>query len=889
MTETSPVQIEVEPKPIRDMPALQARILLSDQSFLDPAASAEAPLLEKKTVSSFAERNYGLFEAASVRERKTQQENANIPFEERYKNWSASVLKHFNSDENKERMAKLKPLLQITNEAITDTDIQQLYDKYLDTAAPPSGIKTFVQDIIAKYQKNGIYDLAAFTQDREVIVWVAQLFGSTSSEMIDQLITAEMKLLYNPETCYQELNKTRNTVTAPEQKMMGFVYNKEVATAAHAVEKGDLPIEGYEEQIKKAILDNENDTIIISAGTGAGKTTKIPQYIAKILKPGEKVVVTQPRRLPTESLAANVAKQMGVKLGEEVGYSHGKGKKVSKDTRMLFTVEKSLLIQLSKDPYLEKYNYVMVDEWHERHKDTDLLVSLLRRAQKLRKQKGGMPPLKIIITSATMDKTDLEKQLGTQHTQSFEVPGRAFTIDAQFEPKGSPKLSVDSIPTRAAQAALKMVQTRPANRNILLFMPGDRLITQTYDAIQKLNLPKDVVIDMLIGTMTREEQEKVINVSDGKKHIIISSPIAETSLTIERVDVISSGLVNVPRVDPANGLYFLEEILHSKKGLEQQKGRTGRESNGVWRFLGTEEEYNGLVDHHAAEILRTDISDEVLLLKKMGLTLDQIPLIDKDKLPQQNILRAQRRLKDLDALDDRGEITEIGKQMVDIPLDIHYSRMLVAAQEKGCLKDAVTLAVVCSQTDLYQREEDIEKSSQIAAQREFEAPGGSDFLARLRMYNKFIEVGKGESDFLKREELRKRWAKDHYLRYAALERIEAARVDLLDRLNYRETGAAEITDEAALARCIFEGFKDNLLTRGNPHTDTRTNTPMYSYSLNGEQSVNNGVIDRYSTVDPASTQYAVTAGNYARQTGAKRYIFMQMNQRVDPKWLRSGF
>lgn len=877
-------RVETEHRAVVDMPAVQARMLLRDQSFLDPTKTTEAPLLKNDTVAQFAERSYGLFEEASLRERRSLSNQAETHAIQ-YQRWSEGVSTCFSAEVNKGKMDTLKPLLAkigIVHPQMEKVDIQRLYDRYFNSTLSSSGIKAFVKDVLDTYKIEGKVDLAAIERDRESIQWMSELFGGTSSEMISQLIASEAKLLADPH-CFETLNKTIQAVTESEKKMMGFIYDKKIIETTRVVERGKLPIEAYEEEIKRAVLDENNDNIIISAGTGAGKTTKVPQYIYKILKPGERVAVTQPRRLPTESLAGRVAKEMGVTLGREVGYSHGKGRKVSKDTRLLFTVEKSLLIQLAEDPYLTKYNYVMVDEWHERHKDTDMLVSLLQRAQELRRQKGGMPPLKMIITSATMDREDLQQQLGSK-TESFEVPGRAYQITSKFEPKGSTAMSRDLAPLRAARATLEMVRSQPANRNILIFMPGDGLISQTYEEIKKLKLPPNVVVDKLIGTMTREEQERAIDVSDGKKHIIVSSPIAETSLTLERADVISSGLVNVPRVDPQTGLYFLEEIPHSKKGLEQQKGRTGRESDGTWQFLGTEEEYENLIDHHPAEILRTDISDEILLLKKIGLTFDEIQLIDKDKISQLNIARAQRRLKDLGAITASGEITEIGRQMVNIPLDIHYSRMLVEAEKRGCLKDAVTLAVVCSQNDLYQRGEDEDKQAQLDAQREFEYPNGSDFLARLRMYKKFEEVGQDQTDPVKREEERKQWAAAHYLRYATLERIEAERTDLLERLNYRKPAPPETTDEAALSRCVFEGFRDNLLTRGSYYIDKKSHKKLYSYSLRGED-VHNGVIDRNSTVTPDNSSYVVTAGNYARQTGEKRYIFMQMNQVVDPTWL----
>jgi ATP-dependent helicase HrpB len=540
----------------------------------------------------------------------------------------------------------------------------------------------------------------------------------------------------------------------------------------------------------------------------------------------------------------------------------------------------------------------MVDEWHERHKDTDMLVALLQKAQELRK-KAGDPPLKLIITSATINRADLVRQLGSG-TESLEVEGNPHAIEDRFWKKNKDPLTRAVIPQRAVETAFELVQSRPSDRNILIFMPGDALISQTYEALmkEKDKLPPNVVIHKLTGSMTREQHDEVIRVtkmvagkevSDGKKHIIISSPIAETSLTVARVDVISSGLVNVPRVDPKTGLYFLDEILHSKYGLKQQRGRTGRESAGIWYYLGTEAEHKALIDNHNAEITRSDISDEILLLKKIKLELKDIDLVDKDKLPPENIARAHRRLKDLGALDAHDDITPIGEQMINIPLDIHYSRMIVEAGKRGCVRDATTIAAVCTQTDLYPREEEEEKNKRVIAQMEF-AVAGSDFISRLRMFKAFEKVGEGELDAKKRETMREKWALEHHLNYDALQRIEVARADLLDRLDTSRDVAT--TDEDALGRCIYEGFKDNLLTKlpkSAVPAVAAANLPD-TYELNGER-VTNAVIDRDSMVDvtAASSQYVVAASNYPRQRvdadGQRRYIFMQMNQAVKREWL----
>jgi len=216
--------------------------------------------------------------------------------------------------------------------------------------------------------------------------------------------------------------------------------------------------------------------------------------------------------------------------------------------------------------------------------------------------------------------------------------------------------------------------------------------------------------------------------------------------------------------------------------------------------------------------------------------------------------------------------------------------MLVEAQEKGCVEDAVKMAIVCSQTDFDQRlEDEDDRYKQQTAKAEFQGSGSSDFLAQLRMYKAFEEVGKGEKAE-KREELRQQWAEKRYLRYATLIRAEEEIDELLDRLHYKEKKkSTDVYSEDSLAECIFKGFRDNLLIKTNSTTSGKNANPIYR--LEHENLVNNAVIDLHSNihVGGGTPEYVVSGGNYPRQKenvdGTMRYIRMQMNQKVNSAWL----
>jgi HrpA-like RNA helicase len=898
--ETSPiqvVQIEREPTPRVEMPAVQARILLADQSFLNPN-STEAPELKEDTVAKLAERSYGLFEAASLTERKATQNNNLASFDEKYTEWSDSVVKCFNADSNKQKVEALRPLLKITNTTVNDVDIKQLYDRYLDSGTDFSGVKAFVKDVIVHYEIDGKYDVVALEKDRDSIKWAANLFGSTSSEMIDQLITAEMKLLADPEACYVELNKERNNVTVPQKKMMAFIYNKTVLNnlvdetkKPPQSEKGSPPIEKYKKIIQETLLDPDVDNIIVSAETGAGKSTKLPQYVKELFeKDKDKVVMTQPRRLPTEALAERIADEIGVELGEEVGFKHGMGSNRSEKTDLETRTEGSLRAEVAHDQLLQKYDKVIVDEWHERHEDMDILVGLLLRAQKMRKDQH-LPPLKLIFSSATINGQKLMKELGNR-TRLIEVEGRSKPIEDRFiqdlDPaiKGSP--TMDERVGLAAKAAARMVAER--NRHIVIFMPGDRRIRDTQKALEALHLPQNVVIDTLSGSMTQEEQQERIKPSDGKVHIIIATNVAETSLTIPGVDVISSGYANVLWTDSKTGLTYLTEKLLPNKNIKQQRGRTGRESDGMFWYLGTREEYEGKTreDNNPPEITRNDLSRGLLFLKSLKLDFDSIQIIDRENIPQQNISRAERRLKDLGALDQHGDITEIGKEMTHIKLDIHLARTMVEARKRGCVKKAAAVAVMVNEYgSLFIRSSDAERARFALKRREDFPESRSDFIALSRYLDAFREVGLHIPTETEKENAQRAWANTYGFQYDTL--IKAC--DEQDELLRNERNISTTGENTELEKSIVVGYRDNLLERqGRTRSkkDNKTNIVSHIplFTMRAEAgTVQNAQLDRNTHIDPKIHPLVVTAGNYRRQKETDSFQYMQINQVVDPSWL----
>jgi len=905
MPEGQSIHVEVEARPRLEMPALQGRLLLKDNSFLNPKNKVEAPKLSKDTIDPFNKRDYSVVEKASLRERKSQW-GGEKEFSAQYNEWSTHTVKTMNNEANQKKLDMLTPILARAGIKSGDwgaQDVQALYDRYLDNTQPDSGIKQFVIDVIAAATHDGVVDMKFIAQNRESLVWMSKIFGAQSSQVVDQLLLAESSLASDPEAYFEQVNKWINDVTEPEEKLMEFIWNgsaplsadKKKTTEPSKLKDGEKVIMQLKEPIKDALRDPNVDNIVVSAGTGAGKTTEIPKFVRDILKPGEKLAVTQPRRNAVDRLSQRIADELGIELdqdvivGEEIiGKAHGGEKLVQSDTQMTLTVEGSLLRKLLRDEKLLEYNYVMIDEWHERHTDTDNLVPFLLRAQKLRKAAGD-PPLKLIITSATIDGENLKKQLGDKGVALFNIEGdKRYQIEESFEDVNSAPMDLNLMPARAAKQSQKVIELG-IDRPILIFMPGERRIQDTIKELEALGL-KDTVISPYYGALNDEEKKQAMVTNDGKRHIIIASPIAETSLTFDTDPfVISSGYVNLPKVDPETGLEYLPEVLHSKAGITQQKGRTGRNEDGYFHFLGTEAEYKKLVAAHPAEITRTDLSESILLYKSMGVEMADLNIIDQADIPPKNIDRAMRRLKALGALDANGNLTKIGKRMSRFPLEIHYKRMLYEAEQRHVVESAASAIVMASQTSLYQRIDRNDKQLQAAfniSKRGFQISDRSDFINLLNVYRQYQKVGAAIQDEDLKIAAQKKWCAEHFLRYDTLVKVETERTKLLSEL-----GMSTVTNDNAsteeVERCIVSGFRDNIMTQinsfvaqGNGKQPSRT---IYHYKF-AEEPVSNATIDRNSVVNPTQYQHFVSAGNNVRQ-GDKTNTYMLMNQGVPDAWI----
>lgn len=423
-----------------------------------------------------------------------------------------------------------------------------------------------------------------------------------------------------------------------------------------------LPILQYEEAILENIASSQ--VSIIKAATGAGKSTQIPQIIYRNWirmaerDPKLKIVVSQPRRIAATSLAVRVAEEIGLgEVGKVVGYQIALDKKIGKSTRIIYCTAGVLLRVLVSDPELSAITHIVLDEVHERNLDTDFLMQVLRGLA----ISGKRPDLKIILMSATIDETIFVNYFSNNTIpRVLEIPGKQFSVEEiylqdivtrvgpevlislenahvdvsrihrnrlefskQFQGQELDTLCRFSPYCNLSKSICKLIEwihfndqsTMKDKGAILVFLPGWKMICECFNFLA--HLKRELWILKLHGEMPSSEQKKVfIKVKDGRRKVILSTSIAETSITIDDIDhVIDSGLITDAHSE--GGIRYLKQILASKVNIEQRKGRTGRTGPGkCWRFY-PKYLIEELSDHPTPQICKAPLHDLSLLIRSM--------------------------------------------------------------------------------------------------------------------------------------------------------------------------------------------------------------------------------------------------------------------------------
>ncbi|WP_288903359.1 ATP-dependent helicase HrpB [uncultured Sneathiella sp.] len=458
-----------------------------------------------------------------------------------------------------------------------------------------------------------------------------------------------------------------------------------------------LPVVGILEDIASAF--KSAPSAILQAAPGAGKTTLVPLYLLQMgLICDQKIIMLEPRRLAARAAARRMADLLGEDVGQTVGYRVRLDSQVSRQTRIEVVTEGILTRRLQADPELSGVGLIIFDEFHERSLQTDLGLVLVRQVQEILRD-----DLKLLLMSATIEGARLSSALGG--APIIKSDGRQFPVETRFLPRPSPK----RIEHTAAAAVEQAVQEETGD--ILVFLPGTGEITRTEKLLMgSENLP-DIMILPLYGNLPARDQDRAILPDpDGKRKIVLSTDIAETSLTIEGVRiVIDAGLARNPVFDPNSGMTALLTRRVSRASADQRRGRAGRQGPGICYRLWTAAEDRSLVEFASPEIMNADLSSLVLELVNWGVQ-DVNELAWMDAPPPGPYAQGRDMLVALGALDDAGKITGLGREIVKFPLHPRLAGMLLRAREIGAESLAADIAALLSERDILRRDREFPNS-----------------------------------------------------------------------------------------------------------------------------------------------------------------------------------
>ena len=431
--------------------------------------------------------------------------------------------------------------------------------------------------------------------------------------------------------------------------------------------------------------------LLLTAPTGSGKSTQVPQILLDrgLLGEGE-VVVLQPRRLAARLLAARVAEERHTPLGAEVGYQVRFDSRVSETTRMRYVTEGILLRRLLTEPNLDNVSTILFDEFHERHVYGDITLARARMLQETTR-----PDLKLVVMSATLDTGLVRDYLACS---SLATEGRVYPVEVEYlsrpvEQRRQPVWDA------AAEAFSRLVQAG-LEGDVLVFMPGAYEIMRTIDAIGDLTAARGWTLLPLYGDLPPAQQDRAVRPSQERK-VVVATNVAETSITIPSVRaVIDSGLARMARFDPHRGINTLLIEQISQAAAEQRAGRAGRTAPGRCLRLWTEQEHRLRPHHEVPEIRRLDLAEILLVLKAQGIAdAHTFPWLEAPEA--KSVQRAEQLLRDLGAAyATTGQITALGQRMVSFPLHPRYSRMLMAGHDYGCTYEVALIAALTQDRDL---------------------------------------------------------------------------------------------------------------------------------------------------------------------------------------------
>ncbi|MFO1489715.1 MAG: ATP-dependent helicase HrpB [Kiritimatiellia bacterium] len=612
-----------------------------------------------------------------------------------------------------------------------------------------------------------------------------------------------------------------------------------------------LPIYDIERDIVSELRGANR--LILQAPTGSGKSTQVPKMMLKHGLAGEgEIVILQPRRIAARMLARRVAGELGVRLGDEVGYQIRLESVVSVRTRIRYVTEGILLRQMISSPDLRGVAAVIFDEFHERHLFGDISL-----AQALDLQEKSRPDLRILVMSATLEMVALREYLAPCRVLTSE--GRTFPVTIRHAAR-----PVDSRAGvwDAAAEAVQAAYDQGADGDALVFMPGAYEIARTIEAVKHKSCARGAAVLPLHGELPPADQDRAVT-PGGARRIIVSTNVAETSLTIDGVRVVvDSGLARIARHDAARGINLLEVEPVSRASADQRAGRAGRTAPGVCYRLWTESEHHKRAPQELPEVRRLDLAEVALTLKAGG--VDDLRAFRWLEKPDAVALaQTEELLHDLGATDEHGRITALGRRMLAFPAHPRYARMLIDADSRGCVRQACLIAALTQGRSIL-----IRNPGRDVLARRAETLGEdhtSDFFLLMRAWG-FAERSRYATGPCADLGIHAAQARQVGPLYQAFLDI-AAREGLV--INERAP------DDERIRRCILAGFSDHVAMR-------RDRTSRRCLLARGRA----GELSAESVVQDSTLMVSSEVREVENFTGGKGTITLGLVTAIEESWLR---
>lgn len=507
-----------------------------------------------------------------------------------------------------------------------------------------------------------------------------------------------------------------------------------------AINYKKLPV--YEQKDKILEVLEKNQVIVVQSPTGSGKTTQIPVILHEAgFSDSGIITVTQPRRIAALSVSEFISKQLGTTYPGLVGYKMRFEDKTDSSTKIKIMTDGILLQEMKLDPWMSKYSVVMVDEAHERSLNIDFVLGLLKRVLQAR------PEFKVIVSSATMNAEAFSSYFG--NCPIVNIDTITYPVSVIYDPPAIPASTSSPAASDALlnkiESTIQRVLSNKVNGDILIFLPGEKIIKDCMQKLYKSSFSRKIHIIPLYGRLAKEEQERVFDSAPlGKKKVIISTNIAETSVTIPGITVvIDSGLAKLNFYNPRTFTSSLIETPVSKASCNQRKGRAGRTQEGTCYRLYPRKDYETRQMYTLEEIFRTDLSEVVLRMSELGITeFEQFDFISPPG--KEGIISAIETLNLLKALEKDNTLSEIGKLMVKFPLMPRLSRIIVEAilHYPQVLEETIIASAFLSAQSPFILPPGEEMEARIAHHAFRDVQG--DFLTYVKLFKKFINQEKPE-------------------------------------------------------------------------------------------------------------------------------------------------